>query len=69
MSAGTGLWHSETNFSPTDEVHFIQMWVVPDTASIDCGHQQVDVNDPLDAGRLVLSPRGRARLGDCHPTA
>src|SRR5438309_3555491 len=30
MTAGTGIWHSEMNPSPTDDVHFVQMWVPPD---------------------------------------
>ncbi len=59
MSAGTGIWHSEKNWSPTDEVHFIQMWVLPDTASIDPGYQQVDVNDLLDRGGLVPVASGQ----------
>ena len=33
MSAGSGIRHSEMNASTTMPVHFIQMWVVPDTAS------------------------------------
>ena len=47
MSAGRGIWHSEKNWNSTDEVHFIQMWVVPDTESIDPGYQQLDINDQL----------------------
>ena len=38
MSAGRGIWHSEKNGSETDDVHFIQMWVVPDTAGVDPGY-------------------------------
>ena len=59
MSAGRGIWHSEKNWSATDEVHFIQMWVVPDTESIDPGYQQLDVNDQLAAGGLVPIASGR----------
>src|SRR5215813_7784711 len=40
MSAGTGIWHSEMNPS-TAEVHFVQMWVLPDTESIEPGYQQL----------------------------
>jgi hypothetical protein len=40
-------------------VHFIQMWVVPDTEAIDPGYQQLDVNDLLDAGGLVPIASGR----------
>jgi redox-sensitive bicupin YhaK (pirin superfamily) len=59
MSAGRGIWHSEMNASAEDEVHFIQMWVVPDTASIDPGYEQLDVNDRLDGGGLVPIASGQ----------
>jgi redox-sensitive bicupin YhaK (pirin superfamily) len=52
MSAGKGIWHSEMNPSPTDAVHFIQMWVPPDTERIDPGYEQLDINAELDKGGL-----------------
>lgn len=52
MSAGTGIWHSEMNPSPTEDVHFVQMWVPPDTDRIDPGYQQLDINAELDKGGL-----------------
>ncbi len=59
MSAGRGIWHSEKNLSTTDDVHFIQMWVLPDTESIDPGYQQLDINDALTAGGLVPIASGQ----------
>ena len=59
MSAGRGIWHSEKNWSSTEEVHFIQMWVVPDTAAVDPGYQQLDINDQLAGGGLVPIASGR----------
>ena len=59
MSAGRGISHSEKNWSATDEVHFIQMWVLPDTESIDPGYQQLDINDQLAAGGLVPIASGQ----------
>ncbi len=64
MSAGRGIWHSEKNASPADEVHFIQMWVLPDTESTDPGYQQLDINDHLAAGGLVPVASGQG-----HDTA
>ncbi len=60
MSAGTGIWHSEMNPSPAEDVHFIQMWVLPDTERIDPGYEQLDVNAELDKGGLhpIASGRG-----------
>src|SRR6476646_3025820 len=52
MSAGRGIWHSEMNPSPTEPVHFIQMWVPPDTERIDPGYEQLDINRELDKGGL-----------------
>src|SRR5262245_8081422 len=59
MSAGRGIWHSEKNNTTNDDVHFIQMWVVPDTESIDPGYQQLDINPELDKGGLVPIASGR----------
>ena len=52
MSAGRGIWHSEMNPSKTEDVHFIQMWVLPDTERIDPGYEQKDINGELDKGGL-----------------
>ncbi len=59
MSAGTGIWHSEMNNSGTDDVHFVQMWVHPDTESISPGYEQLDINAELDRGGLVPIASGR----------
>lgn len=59
MSAGRGIWHSEKNSSATDPVHFIQMWVLPDTQSIDPGYEQLDINDQLADGGLVPIASGQ----------
>jgi redox-sensitive bicupin YhaK (pirin superfamily) len=59
MSAGTGIWHSEMNNSRGDDVHFVQMWVLPDTESVNPGYEQLDVNGELDRGGLVPIASGR----------
>lgn len=58
MSAGTGIWHSEMNASSTEPVHFVQMWVVPDTAGGEPEYQQSDVTAALEAGGLVVVASG-----------
>jgi redox-sensitive bicupin YhaK (pirin superfamily) len=63
MSAGAGITHSEMNHSNTEPVHFVQMWVVPDTAGDNPGYEQLDVNDRLDAGGLVPVASGRGHEG------
>jgi len=59
MSAGTGIWHSEMNPRQQEDVHFIQMWVAPDTQRVEPGYEQLDVNAELDRGGLVPIASGR----------
>ena len=60
MSAGTGIWHSEMNPSRDEDVHFVQMWVPPDTESIDPSYEQLDINGELAKGGLVPVASGQA---------
>jgi len=68
MSAGTGIEHSEMNPSPTEQVHFVQMWVPPDTEGIAPGYEQRDVNRELDKGGLrpVVSGQGHEGAISIH---
>jgi redox-sensitive bicupin YhaK (pirin superfamily) len=59
MSAGTGIWHSEMNPRGDADVHFLQMWVVPDTERIDPGYEQLDINAELAKGGLVPVASGK----------
>jgi quercetin 2,3-dioxygenase len=63
MSAGTGISHSEMNASPSDEVHFVQMWVPPDTNGIRPGYEQRDVNEALAKGGLHAIASGQDHPG------
>ncbi|WP_431134435.1 pirin family protein [Psychroserpens mesophilus] len=40
MSAGTGLTHSEFNDSKTDEVNFLQLWIVPEALNVEPNYEQ-----------------------------
>jgi redox-sensitive bicupin YhaK (pirin superfamily) len=51
------------NPSPTDEVHFVQMWVPPDTEGIAPGYEQRDVNGDLDKGGLRPIASGQGHDG------
>jgi redox-sensitive bicupin YhaK (pirin superfamily) len=59
MSAGTGIWHSEINPKGDQDVHLVQMWVVPDTPRIKPGYEQLDINSALEKGGLVPIASGR----------
>jgi redox-sensitive bicupin YhaK (pirin superfamily) len=59
MSAGTGIQHSEKNPSAEYDVHFVQMWVLPDTNGIAPEYEQLDLNTELDAGGLVPIASGK----------
>ena len=40
MSAGIGLTHSEFNDSKTDEVNFLQLWIIPEETSVKPNYEQ-----------------------------
>ncbi|MGV0068096.1 pirin family protein [Mycobacterium colombiense] len=58
MSAGSGILHSERNDSPSEPVHFVQMWVVPDEAGVQPSYQQHEIDDKLLTGNLVTVASG-----------
>lgn len=72
MTAGSGILHSEKNDSwrltgdpaHDEDVHFIQMWVLPDTDSLAPGYQQLDIGAELDRGELVVVASGMPRHRD-----
>jgi len=60
MSAGTGILHSEKS-DAGHEAHFVQMWVVPDTAKIAPGYDQLDIGPALASGELLVVASGIPR--------
>jgi quercetin 2,3-dioxygenase len=61
MSAGMGIAHSELNHSKTEQVHFLQIWIVPDRRGVAPRYQQVHVSEDSKRGRLrlIVSPHGQ----------
>lgn len=60
MSAGSGIRHSEFNYSKSDDVRFLQIWFLPEQENIDPGYEQKDFTeaDKLNKLQLVVSPNG-----------
>jgi quercetin 2,3-dioxygenase len=54
MSAGTGVLHSERNPSPSQPVHFFQIWLMPARKGITPGYEQKTFDDSEKRGRLRL---------------
>jgi quercetin 2,3-dioxygenase len=61
MTAGTGVSHSEYNASRDDPVHFLQMWIVPDTPGLAPEYEQrrFSISDRQGKMKLLASPDGR----------
>ncbi len=74
MSAGRGILHSEKNDawaaagagagSGTEPVHFVQMWVLPDEASVAPGYEQLEIEPGRLAGAWATVASGMSRDAD-----
>ena len=60
MSAGTGVQHSEFNASSTEQVHFLQIWFMPNVTGIPPDYEEKYFDDVEKRGklRLIASPDG-----------
>ncbi len=61
MSAGTGITHSEFNHSQTEPVHFLQIWIVPDTRGLKPSYEQrhFPLAEKQGKLRLIAAKDGR----------
>jgi redox-sensitive bicupin YhaK (pirin superfamily) len=61
MSAGTGIRHSEFNASKTDQVHLLQIWIMPNQRNVAPGYEQKVFPAAERAGKLrvIAAPDGR----------
>ena len=71
MTAGRGISHSEMNASPSEPVHFLQIWIVPNLRGAAPGYQQKALDVPaLRAGfATIAAPAGEAAPFSIHQDA
>jgi redox-sensitive bicupin YhaK (pirin superfamily) len=63
MSAGTGVYHSENNPSPTTPVHFLQIWIQPDRRGVQPEYEQKHFGPSEKRGKLRLVVSGDGAEG------
>jgi len=62
ISAGTGIAHSEFNNSPSEPVHFLQIWLLPARKGVKPDYaQQSFANAPSNTLTLACSPDGKSK--------
>ena len=71
MSAGTGVTHSEYNPSKAEDLHLLQIWILPDRRGHNPGYEQKEIGDAEKRGRLrlIASPDGRDGSVSIHQDA
>jgi len=73
MSAGSGILHSEFNPSPTEPVHLLQIWILPDEDKLDVepSYEQKPFPDEQKRcqWRLIASPTGEHGSVKIHADA
>lgn len=62
MSAGTGLTHSEYNYSKSDQVNFLQIWVLPKAKNIVPRYDQRHFDFKQNELTTVVSPNDESAL-------
>jgi quercetin 2,3-dioxygenase len=71
MSAGRGIRHSEMNSSPTNPVHLLQIWIMPDKSGHEPSYEQKAFPNDEKRGklRLIASPNGQDGSVTIHQDA
>lgn len=61
ISAGSGIAHSEFNASKTDSVHFLQIWIFPNTKGLEPNYEEKHFTLAQKQGQLRLVASGDGR--------
>ena len=63
LSAGTGITHSEFNYSPTGTTHFLQIWIIPSVMGVKPSYAQKHFSEADKRGQLRLVASGDGAEG------
>jgi redox-sensitive bicupin YhaK (pirin superfamily) len=66
MSAGSGIQHSEFNHSKSEDVHFLQIWIIPDRIGVKPAYEQLHFPREAKLGKLLLVASNEKRDGLIH---
>ncbi len=66
MTAGTGIRHSEFNPSETEEVHLLQIWILPEKDGLEPGYEQTFFPAEQKTGKLKLVASKGGTDGSVH---
>jgi redox-sensitive bicupin YhaK (pirin superfamily) len=70
ISAGKGIVHSEYNSSPTEPVHFLQIWIMPDERGVKPEYAEKSFRDAAPGKlHLIASKVGRDGSLEIHQDA
>lgn len=71
MSAGTGVTHSEFNPSPTEPLHILQIWILPNTSHLRPYYTEwhPSAHSENEPKVLVISSDGREDSAQIHQSA
>jgi redox-sensitive bicupin YhaK (pirin superfamily) len=59
MTAGTGILHSEFNNSQQEQVHFLQIWILPEKRNLTPEYDQIHVTTVQKKNKLCLLASGK----------
>ena len=68
MSAGTGIRHSEKNPSADEDVHLLQIWIIPEEPGLQPSYEQkmFEADEKRGQLRLIASGDGRATCAHAY---
>lgn len=71
MSAGTGITHSEFNYSKEEAVHLLQIWILPEKRGLKPSYEQhkIDMEKKMGQLNLIVSQNGRNNSATIHQDA